>query len=237
MEGEILRFSFIGMKTKEVTVGASNTIDVVLEEDADQLDEIVVTAFGVQKEAKKLGYVVQEVNQESSKGQVENKKEEIDLLEQNIISSVIDNSIQQEIEQYEFIEENQELEKTIEKEDKPLFDENTSMPFSQWISLNKEIKPKEKQSANIDQLLANLSEKNKKRTSKKAEKFFSPTEAAKLSLVDNEELVTETLAEIHIKQGNYPKAIKIYQQLMLKNPEKKAFFASRINYINLKTKL
>jgi TonB-linked SusC/RagA family outer membrane protein len=53
------------MKTKEVTVGASNTIDVVLEEDADVLDEIVVTALGVQKEAKKLGYVVQEVNQES----------------------------------------------------------------------------------------------------------------------------------------------------------------------------
>ena len=77
----------------------------------------------------------------------------------------------------------------------------------------------------------------KKRTLKKSESFFSPIEAAKLSLVDNEELVTETLAEIHIKQGNYPKAIKIYQQLMLKNPEKKAFFASRINYINLKTKL
>ena len=59
--GEILSFSFIGMKTKEVTVGDSNTLNVVLEDDSDQLDEIVVTAFGVQKEAKKLGYIVQEV--------------------------------------------------------------------------------------------------------------------------------------------------------------------------------
>ena len=42
-EGDILSFSFIGMKTKQVTVGTTNTIDVVLDEDSDQLDEIVVT--------------------------------------------------------------------------------------------------------------------------------------------------------------------------------------------------
>jgi hypothetical protein len=46
---------------------------------------------------------------------------------------------------------------------------------------------------------------------------------------------TETLAEIYVKQGNYPKAIIIYEQLMLSNPEKKVFFASRINYIKQKT--
>ena len=44
---------------------------------------------------------------------------------------------------------------------------------------------------------------------------------------------TETLAEIYVKQGNYPKAIEIYEQLMLSNPEK-TFFASRIKYIKLK---
>ena len=43
------------------------------------------------------------------------------------------------------------------------------------------------------------------------------------------------LAEIFVKQGNYPKAIKIYEQLMLSIPEKKLFFASRINYIKQKT--
>ena len=38
--GDVLSFSFLGMKTKEATVGDSNTLNVVLEDDADQLDEI-----------------------------------------------------------------------------------------------------------------------------------------------------------------------------------------------------
>ncbi len=42
--GDILQFSFIGMTTKEVTVGTSNVINVVLE--GDILDEVVVTGYG-----------------------------------------------------------------------------------------------------------------------------------------------------------------------------------------------
>jgi TonB-dependent SusC/RagA subfamily outer membrane receptor len=61
-EGDILSFSFIGMKTKQVTVGTTNTIDVVLEEDSDQLDEIVVTALGVKKTRKSLTYAAQDIN-------------------------------------------------------------------------------------------------------------------------------------------------------------------------------
>ena len=53
----------------------------------------------------------------------------------------------------------------------------------------------------------------------------------------NDDLVTETLAEIHIQQGNYPKAIEIYQKLILLNPEKKLLFASRIEFIKQKTQL
>ncbi|QTE21257.1 SusC/RagA family TonB-linked outer membrane protein [Polaribacter cellanae] len=59
--GDVLSFSYLGMKEKKVTVSTSNTIDVVLEDAENQLDEIVVTAFGVKREAKKLGYVVEEV--------------------------------------------------------------------------------------------------------------------------------------------------------------------------------
>ncbi len=185
---------------------------------------------------EKLVSTIEKANNDHINNSTDKKDEEIKILEQNIINSVIDSNIYNEIEEYEIINDSPSEKKEIANTQ--LYDENSYMSFSQWISLNKEKNNiKETQNTNIDQLLASLSERNKKRDSTKSEKFFSPIEAAKLSLVDNDELVTETLAEIHIKQGNYPKAIKIYQQLMLKNPEKKAFFASRINYINLKTKL
>ena len=60
--GEILNFSFIGMKTVSITVGASNIIDVVLEEDANSLDEVIVTALGIQKTRKSLTYAAQDIS-------------------------------------------------------------------------------------------------------------------------------------------------------------------------------
>ena len=60
-EGDVLSFSFLGMKTKEVTVGESNTLNVNLEDDSDQLDEIVVTALGVKKTRKSLTYAAKDI--------------------------------------------------------------------------------------------------------------------------------------------------------------------------------
>lgn len=43
--GEVLEFSYVGMKTQNVTVGASNTISVAMEND-NTLDEVVVVGYG-----------------------------------------------------------------------------------------------------------------------------------------------------------------------------------------------
>ena len=51
-------FSYLGYKTVEKTVGASNTINVTLVEGGEILDEIVVTAQGIKREKKALGYAV-----------------------------------------------------------------------------------------------------------------------------------------------------------------------------------
>ena len=62
--GEVLNFSFVGMKTVSATVGTSNIIDVILEDDANSLDEVVVTALGIKKTRKSLTYSAQDINAE-----------------------------------------------------------------------------------------------------------------------------------------------------------------------------
>ena len=61
--GDILIFSFVGMKTIEKTVGTSNTMSVVMASD-NVLDEVVVTALGMSKKEKAIGYAVQKVDGE-----------------------------------------------------------------------------------------------------------------------------------------------------------------------------
>jgi len=57
----VLIFSYIGMKKQEVPVTGQNEINVVMESDVLGLDEVVVTALGISREKKSLGYSVQEV--------------------------------------------------------------------------------------------------------------------------------------------------------------------------------
>ena len=50
--GQVLRFSYIGQKTIERTVGSSNIINVQMEEDAQALEEVVVTGYGTTSKKK-----------------------------------------------------------------------------------------------------------------------------------------------------------------------------------------
>jgi len=61
-ENAILVFSFIGYVSQELPIGSQTTIDIILEEDITQLSEVVVTALGVTKETRKLGFAVTAVN-------------------------------------------------------------------------------------------------------------------------------------------------------------------------------
>jgi len=58
--GSVLVFSFVGMQPQEITVGNQPTIDLAMEPEAQSLNEVVVTALGIQKEKKALGYAVTE---------------------------------------------------------------------------------------------------------------------------------------------------------------------------------
>jgi len=56
-DGSTLVFSYIGFKTVEVAVNGQTTINIVLEEDASQLDEVVVTGYGTQAKKDLTGAV------------------------------------------------------------------------------------------------------------------------------------------------------------------------------------
>jgi TonB-linked SusC/RagA family outer membrane protein len=60
-EGSALVFRYLGYKAHEAVVGAAATIDVILQEENNSLNEVVVTALGIKREKKSLGYAVQEV--------------------------------------------------------------------------------------------------------------------------------------------------------------------------------
>ena len=56
-----LVFRFLGYQTHEAVVGNQSTINVTLATDAQQLEEVMVTALGITREKKALGYAAQEV--------------------------------------------------------------------------------------------------------------------------------------------------------------------------------
>ncbi|MCR1024415.1 SusC/RagA family TonB-linked outer membrane protein [Cellulophaga baltica] len=67
--GDVLLFSYVGQKDTKKTVGTSLSLNVAMTEDAQALDEVVVTAQGIRREKKALGYSVSSVGAD----QLENK--------------------------------------------------------------------------------------------------------------------------------------------------------------------
>lgn len=59
--GQSISFSYIGQKSVTQVVGASTTLNVQMEDDAEQLGEVVVTALGIKREKKSLGYSQQSI--------------------------------------------------------------------------------------------------------------------------------------------------------------------------------
>ncbi len=61
-ENGTLAFSYIGFSTQEISIDGRTNIDVVLQPSAEALNEVVVTALGIQREQKSLGYSVGKVD-------------------------------------------------------------------------------------------------------------------------------------------------------------------------------
>ena len=64
-KGQELQFSFLGYKTEVVVVGNSNVINVSMQTDAQVLEGTVVTALGIKRDEKSIGYAASKVNGEA----------------------------------------------------------------------------------------------------------------------------------------------------------------------------
>ena len=113
------------------------------------------------------------------------------------------------------------------------FDKNETHSFNQWLQLSsgtirKINPPKEKslQDNIIDSFIANNPKISK--ISKNATPTNIPIETVHEPL-----LMTETLAKIYLEQKKYDNAIKAYEILSLKYPEKSSFFADQIKKIRI----
>jgi len=62
VESEMLQFSFVGMKTQDVPIAGKSTFAIVMEEETVGVDEVVVTALGIERKKKTLTYATQEVD-------------------------------------------------------------------------------------------------------------------------------------------------------------------------------
>ena len=165
----------------------------------------------------------------------EKESKSIDALEQQIIGQTIEHVLSLEIESSKAIITKPITPKTPDTN-------NDNQKFSDWLNTLDHDRLNNRKEKN-----KNTEDNNSPTESSIIDSFLqkdinvitpinnniehTPSNLARLSIVDDEEFVTETLAKIYLAQGNFSKALSAYNKLLLKYPKKKTYFAAQIENI------
>lgn len=189
---------------------------------------------------------LEEEEESSSEEALGDDELELEIIS-HVVATVYNDNLEKSVPEIEAVEkkiENTSVESIDEKQEEISVPTDAPKTFTGWLragsqsSVRTEIKVETKVESTekqVDKIIDKFIEEEPSISRPKKE-FYSPSKKAKESVSEEGLIYTETLASIFAIQGNFPKAILAYEQLMLTNPEKKIFFAQRIEELKEKLK-
>jgi hypothetical protein len=206
----------------------------------EESEEVTTPIVEVNNKEEKINSTKKEHKEVNLSLAIIEKSDQInDELEQQVLTSAINSSILLEVsdeinlEDFPIRETSKTVQnqKEIEQGTSNNFNDLESHSFSGWLSHYSDNNNKKPLWESVEEVEKAKSMVDSKSNLPSKHEFYSPSKMAKLSVQDNDDLITETLANIYADQENFEKAIKSFQKLQLKYPEKKIYFAGRIKEI------